>query len=123
MSAPSSLQSFMQTCVSLCSSVCMLHSPFILPPTPGLECVPASGHECTSIIVTFKKLKYIKDILARAKIFKGKQGSQPQCNRPKTSQYYTRISHNDNVTRHGTTHSFYTMMYGNCKSNNFRYCL
>ena len=108
-------------CPCLALSVCCIHLSSC--PTPGLECVPASVHECMSIIVPFKKLKYIKDILARAKIFKGKQGSQPQCNRPKTSQYCTRISHNGNVTRHGTTHSFFTMMYGNCKSNNFIYCL
>ena len=69
-------------CVSL-SACCIPHHPV---PTPGLECVPASVHACMSIMVTFKKLKYIKDILVRAKISKGKQGSQPQCNRPKTCQ-------------------------------------
>ena len=77
-------------CVAL--SVCCIHPPSC--PTPRLECVPALVHECMSIVVTFKKLKYIKDILVKAKISKGKRGSQPQCDRPKTSQYCTTINHN-----------------------------
>ena len=113
------------TCKHVCPhvalSVCCIHPSSC--PTPGLECVPASVHECMSIVVTFKKVKYIKDILVRAKISKGKKGSQFQFNMPKTSQYCTRISHNGNVNRHGTTHSFCTMMYGNCKSSNLKYCL
>ena len=109
------------SCKWVSLSVCYIHPSSC--PTPGLECVPASVHKCMFIMVTFKKLKYIKDNLVRAKISKGKQGSQPQCNRPKTSQYCTRINHNGNVTRHGTTPSFYTMMHGNCKSNNLIYCL
>ena len=75
-------------------------------------------------MVTFRKLWVHEGHNCHGQnLILAKRGYNPSATGPETFQYSTRISHNNPTMKHDTTHSFYTIMHGNCHSSNLIYCL
>ena len=72
---PLCIASCKHVCPCVALSVCCIYPSSC--PTLGSECVPASVHECMSIMITLKKLKCIKDIWLGLRSPRANRGHNP----------------------------------------------